>query len=301
MQVFVNAYNNGKVLGANTIDLIKSIGFAGVRTDIPNGLPTEQINAIVDEITSTEVVPIFVVGGWQWWRNNSVVEDRSTFPGIDSIVLDSIAVAHACNATPSKTCYIEVGNEPNFTGKYVDDPTSFARLVKAVNLAVALIEFPKIPHFISGGVSNINPGDGLDYVTNINNKLHPGGILGIHPYRLNKLPWDSLRGQAIGTIANSVRDLRPRYAITEGGWHTAPRQGRFPLCWMKESWTDNEIANFAVWEFDFWKASGAELYTWYQLNDGPNNTQEERFGIRYNTGGLKPVAYAIRDWITDNA
>ena len=106
-------------------------------------------------------------------------------------------------------------------------------------------------------------------------------------------------------MADWIRRHHPLFAVTECGWSTATRSKarRFPLCFLRErvpGWTDADVAKFALWELDFWKEQGALLYSWYQLNDGPDpedaHNVEGRFGVRALDGTAKLVLDAMKEW-----
>ena len=85
---------------------------------------------------------------------------------------------------------------------------------------------------------------------------------------------------------------RPIYC-TETGWHTAPstvRTGWFGLFRRKVRFTDEQVADFFDREVTIHERNGAEVFAWFQLNDGPNpDDYEQTFGIRRLNGELKPV------------
>lgn len=101
---------------------------------------------------------------------------------------------------------------------------------------------------------------------------------------------------------NAWREIiwpRP-WAISEVGYWTAPRVSRYmlfgfiPLWNITQTWTDQQVADYAGWEFELYSAYQADFVAWYELNDGPLSTQKEQtFGIRYfgpNPWNWKPVA-----------
>ena len=298
MKVYLNATNQGYPLGSKAIQLIKDIGFSGVRTDIPNGMPKERIRAVVKELYEADLEAVYLVGGWQWWHIDHPVEDRMSRPMPDDVFND--AMLTSLEAYGRHKFYIQVGNEANFMPPYyTSKPKQFAQLVNKVKLGLRQENDLGLVDIISGGVSNINPKDGLDYALKVADTLSETTLLGIHPYRLDNVPWDPIRGKTIGSIVAKLRNAHRMLAITEGGWHTAPRSKKFPLCLFSESWNDKDVADFALYEIAFWRKY-AELYCWYQLNDGPENTSEQRFGIRTLDGGRKLVADALQEWIKNH-
>jgi hypothetical protein len=76
-----------------------------------------------------------------------------------------------------------------------------------------------------------------------------------------------------------------RWGCSEFGYHTAPQLRRtwLPSWWPGNAWawTDAQVAANVIGEWDFWRAASAEFAVLYQINDGVENTAENRFGIRY--------------------
>lgn len=305
MRLYLNAGNGGYPMGGHAIGIIKDHLFDGVRLAMANGIPRERVRSVVTELAEADLEAVLIIGGWDWWDDtfNMEVSDRERVPPMDLVTLDAITVAQEAQKVGLRF-WIEPGNEPNLAPeKFKGDPDGFASRVRVVAMVLAQDEFLKPVRLISGGVSNVWPHDGLAYARRMAAGRLPAHVtLGIHPYRMNRMPHEDLGERSIGSIANEIRDLHPRYAITEGGWHTAPRRRKrgFPLCFTYETipgWTDDEVATFAPWELNFWAAAGAELYVWYQLNSGPDeNEAEHNFGIREMDGTLRPVADALREW-----
>lgn len=301
MKLYLNAGNGGLPMGEPAIRFIKDNLFDGVRVGIPNGIPTELLGPIVQELAAVNLEACFIVGGWDWWGGASAVSKRDLEPPPDLVAKDAVAIVLAAQRTGMRF-YIEVGNEPNLSPpRYKKDPAGFASHVNLIAAALDLAGALDDVSVIAGGASNVNPWDGLPYLAGLESTLAPLVILGVHPYRMGSRPWDDLGDRSMASIGLEVASLRPRFAITEGGWHTAPRRAKrdFPLCFSYREvpgWTDEEMVFFATHELDFWAGLGAEFYVWYQINDGPTNTQEDRFGIRTLKGDPKPVAGALARW-----
>lgn len=60
-----------------------------------------------------------------------------------------------------------------------------------------------------------------------------------------------------------------------------------------EGVSEQEQADFARAEWAFWIAQGAQAVYWFQLNDGPHDVREHRYGIRRFDGSWKPVAETV--------
>ena len=106
----------------------------------------------------------------------------------------------------------------------------------------------------------------------------------------------SSRANEVTQFREIVGD-RP-WGISEFGYHTAPqiKVKWLPKWWPGNTWrwTDEQVAENVRQEWTFWAAQGAEFAVLYQINDGPTNTREDRYGIRYLDGAWKPVAGVLR-------
>ncbi len=78
---------------------------------------------------------------------------------------------------------------------------------------------------------------------------------------------------------------------TETGWHMASKAKPFPLCWSRAPGLSEEqvLANLTA-DVRIHAEYGVETYTVYQLNDGPRDTPEDRYGIRTMDGRWKKQA-----------
>jgi hypothetical protein len=77
------------------------------------------------------------------------------------------------------------------------------------------------------------------------------------------------------------------WAIGETGFHTAARPRSGLAGWLDRRlgrpaprWTDAEVAEFTLARFRFWADHGARFVVAFQLNDGPEDVAEHRFGWR---------------------
>lgn len=303
MRLYLNAGNGGLPMGDRAIRFIKDHLFDGTRVGIPIGLPSDSIDSIVRELAEAALEACFIVGGWDWWTGHGFQSDRDAAPTAAETMRDAILVSRA-GQRHGLRFYVELGNEPNLSPpKFKKDPEGFAGYVNAIAESLAMEGGLDRVSVISGGVSNINPWEGLPYLEQVALSLAPGAILGAHPYRMGNRPKDNLGDRPIGIIADRVASQHSRFALTEGGWHTAPRRVKrdFPLCLSFRGvpgWTDDEVAEFSREELDIWEKRGPEFYVWYQLNDGPDpRNREDRFGIRVgDTWEPKPVALALKEW-----
>lgn len=92
-----------------------------------------------------------------------------------------------------------------------------------------------------------------------------------------------------------------RFGVSEIGYHTA-RHCRGWWFWRRCAWLDDvDVYHFARWERTFWEREGAAFLAWFQLNDGPQESAEHRYGIRRSTGEWKPVAHVFAERQLDGA
>jgi hypothetical protein len=266
MRAFLNCGFGDPIADAD-FRLIESLGFAGIRQDVPAGRET----LLVRNFARTSLRPLFLLDG-------------------DSLPQRAAAVA-ALAAEASLDAAIEVTNEPDVAPEWQSNPAALADVVRRIYVAVP--DFP----VVTGGITSTSD-RGLSYIERlVAAGLPPDVIIGYHSYRTTRTPETPLAGFA----SREAEFDRLRLAAagrrlwnTEVGWHTAPfsvSKG-FPLCFVKETkrWTDQDVAGFLAAELELNAAFGAEIMTVYQLNDGPSDTPENRFGIRRQDGSLKPSA-----------
>lgn len=106
----------------------------------------------------------------------------------------------------------------------------------------------------------------------------PKGLHGISAHSYGPFPHDGFRSREDEVRQfKQLIDGKP-YRITECGLAST------------EGVSEEEQADFLIREFEFWTAQGAEAAYWFQLNDGPTDHPEHRFGIRRFDGSWKPNA-----------
>ena len=173
---------------------------------------------------------------------------------------------------------VEIGNEWDIGGR-----VSPARARELWTMAHDAIK-EKCPAIItvSGGIASLSP-DSLDWLRAVG--PIPTDVVGFHPYRTTSRPDDP---RFLG-----LHDAQPGRTFwqTECGWHTAPFDRDFPLCWFKKRWTEEQVADFLVEDMRQHEAAGVEVYTVYQITDGPG---EKPFGIFAEDGRNKLAAYVAR-------
>ena len=184
--------------------------------------------------------------------------------------------------TPPGTS-IELCNEPMYNW-------TLANYREALSEATAVARYRKHPLWV-GCIPNTNK-EHLAWLAEIIHVVDASVGISIHRYPQDNDDWPSTpRGDWRSRI-EEVCALRKvigerRFAVTECGRHTA----RMPRTWFRRrSLTDARVVRYAAWEFEFWRARGAEFVCWYQLNDGPSDYFLDRYGIRRVNGEWKPVS-----------
>ncbi len=157
-------------------------------------------------------------------------------------------------------------------------------------------------HVWAGVISNLNT-RGVQWLREADPSTWPDGVgVSLHWYPHGSgpaVPHPGFRSrQAEVDALTAIVAGRP-WAVTEFGYHTARRRVTRTV-WGFEvpvgyaTWTDDEVAAHAAYEWQFWEAQGAVAAFWFQLNDGPTDHFEHKFGIRRVDGSWKPVAHTFR-------
>jgi hypothetical protein len=271
---FLNA-GFGDPLPREDLALIKSLGYAGIRQDVPT---VSVAAALVDNILAADLMGIFVVP----------VKDESACQEIAHAVS-----VRAMQLGLARAVVLEAGNEEDLSGKrWSRDPLGWARLVADVALIAAA--HSDTLRVVSGGVSSLS-GSAMDWLRRSRVRELPVGI-GYHQYRSTP-PSEPLDGYASREAEfAALRRAAGHRAVwmTESGWHTAKRtEGHWP-CKRTWSYTDAQVADFLREEMRLNAEADAECFVTYQWNDGldPANDQD-CFGIRRVDGTLKPQAKVL--------
>ncbi len=292
MRLFINA-GFGEPIGAPTLDWIRHVGFEGVRQDIPSRDLAEPLCA---EFAPSPLTPIFLVGGGKMG-----IEEPGTHPDELADIAYHVAVQaqrHGLfdRASPAA---IELGNEPDVEkARYRVRHEQFAQLVRGGVARIREVSSRAI--VISGGIANTDR-RGLTYLELAMRDGFPDDcVIGYHSYRTTTTPetahktFDS-RDEEFAQL----RSLAGNRSIwcTECGWHTAPstvRTGLFGLGRRQVRFTDEQVADFFEREANLHAANGAEVFAWFQLNDGHDpRHHEQAFGVRRRSGELKPVGMRV--------
>jgi len=277
----------GEPLSGEDLDLIRSLGYQGIRQDVPSAAgaapSVASAAALVDNVLDAGLMGIFVI------------------PCDLADICHEIAHAVARRAVERQQgalVVIEVGNEEDLSGKrWARDPVGWAALVGDVSVIAAShsnISPGGAVQVVSGGVSSVSR-HAMGWLERSHVRDLPIGV-GYHQYRSTP-PAEPLDGY--GSRGDEFRVLRDAAGdretwMTESGWHTAPRVSG---CWpWKKTWayTDAEVARYLSEEMARNDEVGARCFVTYQLADGPDRTNDQnRFGIRRFDGSLKPSARVL--------
>lgn len=211
-------------------------------------------------------------------------------------VAEAVAVTAKLSGRPHLIT-LEVGNEPDLTPEWAGDPEGFGRLVAAC-AEIARGYVPDL-QVISGGVSNVSQ-RALAWLTRAVRQIPSEVVVGYHCYR-NTAPNVPLKGYA--SRGDEFKTLRAAagarmLACTETGWHTAPRPRAFPFCWLKESWSEAEVAANLRAELRLHAERALATHCCvYQLRSGPNaKNDQDSFGITRVDGSPRPAARVAQEW-----
>lgn len=211
-------------------------------------------------------------------------------------VAEAVAVSAKLSGRPH-TITLEVGNEPDLSGRWAGDPEGFGRLVAAC-AEMARGYLPEL-QVISGGVSNVSQ-RALAWLTRAARQMPHEVVVGYHAYR-NTAPNVPLKGYA--SREDEFKALRAAagdrmLACTETGWHTAPRPKGFPLCWLSESWSEAEVAAHLRTEVRLHAERALATHCCvYQLRSGPDRrNDQDSFGILRADGTPRAAARVGQEW-----
>ncbi|MGE0460888.1 MAG: hypothetical protein AB7Q16_05925 [Vicinamibacterales bacterium] len=229
------------------------------------------------------------------------------------VVREVTAAGLFCLATvydPSQVALLQPGDHVEFRGEpdighpgtYADTqpipPDEYRRLLLEFHAAATARGL----HVWAGVISNLNT-RGLEWLANARPDLWPADVgVAIHWYPHGDgphVPHPGFRSRDHEVdVFQRVIGARP-WIVSEFGYHTARRRVTrriwgFDIPVGYTRWTDGEVARHVSVEWAFWERRGAVGAALFQLNDGPLDTMEHRFGIRRVDGGWKPVADTFR-------
>ncbi len=284
-------------LGREQTRWVKSMGFSGLRYDIPWGAPSKYIQMSFDQMSLQQLDALIIIGGWMRWGGDNPVAARGFAPPVDAIGLEAKHAARILLRSKMPVDFVswEIGNEPDLSEW--KSPREFAEFVRRG--AEGIWEVIPTATVVVGGVSNVNRNGGAKYLDAICSAgVDARMILGVHPYRSDRAPDEAPKGwKSVDDVFRWLKSKERLIWVTECGWHTSPqkrRSGPFGIWSKNVQWSDYDVAKFVRLEMSLWENAGAGLYAYYQINDGENKLDpEQNFGVRYFDLTPKPVAGAF--------
>ena len=271
MRIFLQA-GFGIPIGAETLDLIQALGFAGIRQGI-DGLPS-VVDQVLGEFRGRPLGALLTVG----------------VDGVDpaTVVHRAAYAAREAQRLRLPDFAIEVGNEPDASQSYRGLPLAWGHLVRQVAEALPGV------HVVSGGITSTSV-QGLNYLRSALAEIPSSVTIGIHTYRSGPpdkpLPGYLTRGEEF-TVLRGMVGAR-RVWCTEVGWSDFEKHGGLIPAWCGRRLSPSEVAANLRREFELCAAAGCEVGVVFQLNDGLG--RDEHFGIRWIDGNLKPSALVAQE------
>lgn len=295
MLVGINA-GFGAPLRANR-SFIESVGFSLVRQEFRVAFSDRLLATLIGEFSGRSLTLLALLGGG---TNRTAAGAR-----IDPHVFASLGarVVRVAQDLGVSRLLIEVGNEPDIGHPdYARRPRDFTAAVAQTHAAVRQAGFSGT--VVSGGVSNLSR-ERLAYLEQVvAGGLPPDVVIGFHRYPRGLGPERPHPG--FGSRDDEWARLRqiagPRaVACTEFGHHTARRrQGRLGVLRRRRRLSDDDVADDILYDLRFFRDHGCLLSAVYQLNDGPTDTDIDRYGIRRADGSPKPAVAAISRFIRES-
>ncbi len=267
MRTYLNA-GFGALIGAADLALIRSLGFQGTRQDVRLA---EDAGPLAAELAGAGLSAILVL-------------DQATWPAARSI-------AEAVTAAGGSVAF-EVGNELDG----VQDPRAYALAFGVVERGIR----DAVPDatVITAGIRSLRR-ECVGWLRTVigTGQISERACVGYHTYRATA-PGVACEGYArredeYDALRDAVRGRR--LWMTEIGWSTAPRKSGGLAGCLGRTWrySDGEVADFLDYELRLNRDQGSESFVVFQLNDGPRDVNEGRFGIRTLAGDLKPSAHVV--------
>lgn len=272
--------------GLNSADeaFTKSMGFSGLRFDVPWGAPREYILKAFDAMAKQRLEALVIIGGWMYWQNGQPVAAKHFAPPLAAIEAEAKRTARLLLKSDMHPGLIswDMGNEPDISEW--NSPREFAEFVRRG--ADGIWEAIPTATVVVGGVSNVDRKGGARYLDAICSAgVDARMVIGVHPYRGDRMPHEAPKGwESINDVFAWLNSKGHRIWVTECGWHTAPQKRHYgPWGIFSESiqWSDTDVAEFASLEMNLWENAGVELYAYYQMNSGPDpNAPIHNYGVR---------------------
>jgi hypothetical protein len=267
----VRAYVNagfGSPLTQATLAFIEQVGFHGPRQDVPVERDAAALLAnALGRATTTGPSPRSCVAIADPECRNLVISTMR--------VLDAVARLGAQDRV-----VVEIGNEPNLKVSAAD----YSEALRAI--VILCQRWPNV-EIVTGGISNVGDRE-LAWLDAVLGPLDvfllanaPKLGVAFHSYRDGRSdtprPGFRSRGEEMEVLRIKARG-RPLYH-TEGGWSMVRRR-RWPFFWLWRGLGAREVG--ARWQEELRLLAAHDVRTAcvYQINDGPTNTPDNRFGLR---------------------
>ena len=254
----------GGLLGTELLAALKGFGYTLLRVE--QGLTLDDTRSIAHEVIAAGMTPLVVL----------------------------FQPEHVAALPPG--CLAEADNEPDLAyPNRTIAPRGVMPHADYIDFTHRIAEqAPPDVQLLAGAVSNPNR-RGVSYMRAVSPHLQARYWHSWHRYPTGgaKADWwtphDGFRDRYDEVaLMRAVAHGRP-IAITEGGYHTAPRKGRW---WQRSArWSQDDVARLWQCEWSFWNRMGVECAVRYQLNSGPNpDAALDTYGIRDVNGLFLPSA-----------
>ena len=272
MRTYLNA-GFGSLIGAADLELIKSLGFAGVRQDVRS---VQDARPLAQELADAGMVAILVLDPAVWNGGDVTATARAT----EAICSTGLEAA------------LELGNE--LDGAV--DPRNYALAFARAERAIRSVYDEAV--VLTAGIRSTRR-ECLDWLRTViaTGQISERACVGYHTYR-STAPGVPCEGYAFREDEyDALRDAARgrRLWMTEIGWSTAPRKSGGLAGCLGRTWrySDGEVADFLDYELRLNRDQGSESFVVFQLNDAVADVNEGRFGIRTLAGDLKPSAHVV--------
>lgn len=288
----------GRPIGAELLDQVLELGFDGVRQDVPDDHPAAE--AVLRELAERpDVKAIFLLAGGKMTREHPLEGKPAWKP--DELVahVDDVCIKLRdfgfFSRPDSQLPALEPGNEPDLAEKpWKKEEELLARTLTRCYEVIRKYSY-RVP-VLSPSVSNLNE-RGFGYLE----KMTRAGIptdadVAVHRYPNG--PRASTPHEGFDSRGAEVSKLlrlaggRPIW-ITETGMREGPHGRGAKPSYLEE----DQVAEAFEEEMKFWaRVPQVRGVVWYQLNDGPDRTNEyHSYGIRRLNGEWKAVAQRVAE------
>lgn len=268
----------GAAIGPDLCREIRARGVLGVRVDLQYGLRGTPADVSLDTVAA-----IFA---------------ECADAGLDVLAIvthhEQIETIRAAGLWNGQA--VELRNEPDLDTNQALTPVEYASLIPA---AVDACCRAGIDRLYVGAISNLNR-RGLDYLRQLRPTFDhlPAWVrISIHRYPHGgaseswSVPHDGFQSRAaeVGAVGRIIGQRR--FAVTETGYHCAPRTSGWWIWRRTVRRTEAQQLQETLHEVAVWSGAGADFVVLYQINSGPNlDDPGGSFGWRRFDGTWRPVA-----------